>query len=58
VPSPVAAQTELRFNGISFVNALAVDGEGWLFAGFDDGRVIRWETWPGAPVAAVYRQRL
>jgi hypothetical protein len=22
-------------------NALAVDREGWLFAGFDDGRVIR-----------------
>ncbi len=56
MPSSGAAQV-FKADRTSRVNALAVDGEGWLFAGYADGRVIRWETWPGAAVAAVYRQR-
>ena len=58
--SPVAAQIFSLGRHVSslYVNALAVDGEGWLFAGQDNGLVIRWETWPGAAVAAVDRQRL
>ena len=55
MPSPVAAQVFIDNTTSIRVNALAVDGEGWLFAGYDDGRVIRWETWPGAAVAAVDR---
>ena len=57
MPSPVAAQDFIDIDHQDPVNALAVDGEGWLFAGYADGRVIRWETWPGAAVAAIFRQR-
>jgi hypothetical protein len=28
----------------SMLHTLAVDGEGWLFAGCDYGTVTRWET--------------
>ena len=51
--SPVAAQV-FYVDPHSRANALAADGDGRLFAGyFDDGRVIRWEMWPGAAVAFI-----
>ncbi len=51
--SPVAAQV-FYVDPHSRANALAADGDGRLFAGyFDDGRVIRCETWLGAAVAFI-----